>query len=89
MGHEVTVLTTPAFGTPADDGEGTVRAFDLAASPTLRRLLRRPAAPAAAGGEPQIGEAAPPALVADLVVPDSHVVTWNPLRRLGRAAPGT
>ncbi len=78
MGHEVTVLTTPAFGKLSEDGEDTVRAFDLTASPTLRRLLRRPAAPAAPGGESQIGEAAPPALVADVIVPDSHVATWNP-----------
>ncbi len=78
LGHEVTVLTTRAFGTLPDDADGTVRAYDLAASPTLRRMLRRPPVSAPGVGEPQLGEAAPPALVADLVVPDAHMLTWNP-----------
>src|SRR5215207_177195 len=60
LGHEVTVLTTRAFGTLPDDAEGTVRTFDLAASPALRRLLRRapPRAPAVAAT--QLGETKPP-----------------------------
>jgi glycosyltransferase involved in cell wall biosynthesis len=77
-GHEVTVLTTRAFGTLPDDGEETKRVYDLAASPTLRRLLRRPAVAAPGAGVPQMGEGAPPAIVADLVVPDAHAVGWNP-----------
>jgi glycosyltransferase involved in cell wall biosynthesis len=78
LGHEVTVLTTPAFGKLPEDGQETVRAFDLAASPTLRRLLRRPPVSSPADGEPGMGEGAPPALVADLLVPDAHALTWNP-----------
>jgi glycosyltransferase involved in cell wall biosynthesis len=78
LGHEVTVLTTPAFGTLPDEGAETERAFDLAASPTLRRLLRRPPVSTPHAGEPQMGEGAPPAIVADLLVPDAHVLGWNP-----------
>ncbi len=78
LGHEVTVLTTRAFGALPDDVEGTERAFDLAASPALRRLLRRPPVATSAPGEPQMGEGAPPAIVADLVVPDAHAIGWNP-----------
>ena len=78
LGYEVTVLTTRAFGTLPEDTEGTERVYDLAASPALRRLLRRPAPSGPAAGEAALGEAKPPALVADLVVPDAHVVTWNP-----------
>jgi glycosyltransferase involved in cell wall biosynthesis len=78
LGHQVTVLTTSAFGTLADDGDETERAFDLAASPTLRRLLRRPPVSSPAHGEPRMGEGAPPAIVADLLVPDAHVLGWNP-----------
>jgi glycosyltransferase involved in cell wall biosynthesis len=78
LGHEVTVLTTRAFGTLPDDLEGTERTYDLAASPTLRRLLRRPPASTPTPGDPQMGEGAPPAIVADLVVPDAHLVGWNP-----------
>jgi glycosyltransferase involved in cell wall biosynthesis len=81
LGHEVTVLTTRAFGSLPDDGEGTVRTFDLAASVALRRLLRRPAPPTPAG-EPLAGVAKPPALIADLLVPDVHVVSWGPATAL-------
>src|SRR5215207_11381411 len=51
LGHEVTVLTTPAFGRLPDDGQETQRAFDLAASPALRRLLRRPPVSSPTDGE--------------------------------------
>ena len=78
LGYEVTVLTTPAFGALPDDGAETERAFDLAASRALRRLLRRPSVATPHAGEPQMGEGAPPAIVADLLVPDAHVVGWNP-----------
>jgi glycosyltransferase involved in cell wall biosynthesis len=82
LGHEVTVLTTPAFGTLPDEGEEIQRAFDLAASPALRRLLRRPPVANSAEGKPQMAEAAPPAIVADLLVPDAHVLGWNPAAAL-------
>jgi glycosyltransferase involved in cell wall biosynthesis len=77
LGYEVTVLTTRAFGSLPDDAGGTTRTADLAASGALRRLLRRPQPAAPAVAQP-LGEAKPPALVADLVVPDAHLVTWNP-----------
>jgi glycosyltransferase involved in cell wall biosynthesis len=90
FGHEVTVLTTRAFGTLPDDVEGTERAFDLAGSPTLRRLLRRPeldtapAPPAGASpGAPQAPGAGGrsqkvPAILGDLLVPDAHLLGWDP-----------
>jgi hypothetical protein len=82
LGHEVTVLTTTAFGRLPDDGEETQRAFDLAASPALRRLFRRPPVSDLAAAEPQMGEGAPPAILADLLVPDAHALTWNPAAAL-------
>ena len=90
LGHEVTVLTTRAFGTLPDDAKGTERAFDLAGSTTLRRLLRRPrldTAPAPAEGASPNAQQAPgaegrsqkvPAILGDLVVPDAHVLGWDP-----------
>ena len=82
LGHDVTVLTTRAFGVLPNDIEGTERAFDLAASPALRRLLRRPPVSTPTSGEPPMGEGAPPAIVADLLVPDAHVIGWNPAASL-------
>jgi glycosyltransferase involved in cell wall biosynthesis len=82
LGHEVTVLTTPAFGTLPDDGEETQRAFDLAASPALRRLLRRPPVSSSNEGEAQMGEAELPAIVTDMLVPDAHALSWNPAAAL-------
>jgi glycosyltransferase involved in cell wall biosynthesis len=82
LGHEVTVLTTPAFGTLPDEDEETVRAFDLAASPALRRLLRRPPISAPTTGDPQMAEGSPPAILADLLVPDAHALGWNPAATL-------
>ena len=89
LGHEVTILTTRAFGTLPDDIEGTERTFDLAGSTTLRRLLRRPeldTEPAPAEGAPP--HAAPPgaegrsqkvpAILGDLLVPDAQVLGWDP-----------
>jgi glycosyltransferase involved in cell wall biosynthesis len=72
-GHEVTVMTTSAFGgDPAE--EGVLRVGDLASSTALRRLLRRPAvAPGAAS------PAAPPAEhLTRVLVPDPAVVSWAP-----------
>ena len=82
LGHEVTVLTTPAFGALPAEGEEIQRAFDLAASPALRRLLRRPPASSTTDGAPQMGEAAPPAIIANLIVPDAHLLGWNPAAAL-------
>jgi glycosyltransferase involved in cell wall biosynthesis len=82
LGHDVTVLTTRAFGTLPDDADGTERTFDLAASPALRRLLRRPAAPTPAADDEQVSEAKPPAIVSDVLVPDAHVLGWDPAAAL-------
>jgi glycosyltransferase involved in cell wall biosynthesis len=82
LGHEVTVLTTPAFGRLPDDGQETQRAFDLAASPALRRLLRRPPVSRSTEEEAQMGEAELPAIVTDLLVPDAHALSWNPAAAL-------
>jgi glycosyltransferase involved in cell wall biosynthesis len=78
LGHEVTVLTTPAFGRLPNEGAEIERVFDLAASPALRRLLRRPPVSNPADGELPMGAAAPPRIVADLLVPDAHILGWNP-----------
>ena len=82
LGHEVTVLTTPAFGRLTNEGAEIERVFDLAASPALRRLLRRPPLSTPTDGELQMGAAAAPRIVTDLLVPDAHVLGWNPAAAL-------
>lgn len=77
LGHEVTVLTTSAFGALADDAPWVVRTADLQGMHALRRLLRRPALTSAAGS-PAVTVAAP-RLLTDGLVPDAHVVSWLPL----------
>lgn len=61
LGHEVTILTTSAFGTLPDDEPWVVRTRDLQGAATLRRLLRRPpvvaGASAPANGAPGAGDA--------------------------------
>jgi glycosyltransferase involved in cell wall biosynthesis len=85
LGHEVTVLTTRAFGTLPDDDRWVVRGNDLAANERLRRLLRRPSlqqrtAPAAPA------EPVTPVLFTRVVVPDTYALTWVPLaQRLARS----
>ncbi len=74
LGHEVTVLTTRAWGTPLDDGFWIVRTGDLVASRSLRRLLARPALPSA-GREVPVQKPAP-RLLADVVVPDAYLLSW-------------
>jgi glycosyltransferase involved in cell wall biosynthesis len=86
-GHDVTVLTTSAFGSLPDDGEGVVRTTDLIASGALRRLTRRPELPEPGG--PIGPDKPPPALFTRVLVPDIYAVTWVPgavrtLRRLIR-----
>lgn len=84
-GHEVTIVTTTAHGAlPTDAADRVVRAGDLASAGVLRRALRRPEATSADA------VAAPaPALLTQVVVPDSHLVSWAPsawraVRRLAR-----
>lgn len=76
LGHEVTVLTTSAFGRLHDDeAEGVVRTADLTASPAARGLLRLPPLPGP--GLPQSADPAP-RIVSGLVPPDPSVVAWAP-----------
>ena len=88
-GHEVTVLTTSAFGSEPGDGRGVVRTRDLEAPGLARRLLRRPVAPTTAGGAAVRDAAPPPRLLSDGPVPDAKLLGWLPfvvpaLRRLVR-----
>lgn len=85
LGHEVTVLTTTAWGSSPTDGQEVVRASDLAKSARLRLLLKRPALPEP-GQAPPIQKVAP-RLLTDGLVPDGYLATWAPyaaleLRRL-------
>jgi glycosyltransferase involved in cell wall biosynthesis len=91
LGHEVTVITTPVFGSLASDVEsGVVRTRDLAAVGGLRSLLRRPPAGVPAGAP--VAKPAP-SLLTRTLVPDPYVASWVPFaiataRRVlrGRAA---
>lgn len=77
-GHEVTVLTTSAFGArEADRAEDVVRTADLMASPLLRRALRRPPLVAAGGAGPP-ADPAPPGVLTRLLVPDAYLTSWAP-----------
>jgi glycosyltransferase involved in cell wall biosynthesis len=76
-GHDVTVLTTTAFGHMEGAEEvGVLRANDLMQARWLRVLLRRPPLP-------QAGEAAPvdkpvPGVITKVIVPDHYLLTWVP-----------
>ncbi len=89
LGHEVTVITTPVFGTLESDAEsGVVRTRDLAAVGGLRRLLRRPPASAPS----PTTEKPAPSLLTRTLVPDAYVASWVPfaaatVRRLLRRRP--
>jgi glycosyltransferase involved in cell wall biosynthesis len=89
MGHDVTVVTSAVNGSLPDDGADVVRTTDLARASALRRLLRRPDLPEVGAATAQTPA---PALLTDLVVPDSHLVSWVPsalraVRRILRAGP--
>jgi glycosyltransferase involved in cell wall biosynthesis len=78
LGHDVTVLTTSAFGRlPDDAANGVVRTRDLITARPLRALLRRP--PLAAVGEelPSLEKPAP-GLLTSIVVPDAFAMSWSP-----------
>jgi glycosyltransferase involved in cell wall biosynthesis len=83
-GHDVSVLTTSAFGSlPDDDANGVVRTGDLNAARPLRWLLRRPALESAGSGSSTVKPA--PALLTKVFVPDPFVVSWAPAAvRVGR-----
>ncbi len=76
LGHEVTVVTTSAFGVLQSDAEeGVVRTRDLASAQALRKLLRRP--PLEADGGAAV-EKVPPPLLTRVAVPDPYLVSWVP-----------
>ena len=78
LGHEVTVVTTSAFGTlPSDDRDSVARTGDLAAVDGLRRLLRRPPLPMAGGGA-SAPEKPPPGMLTRVMVPDAYAGSWVP-----------
>src|SRR5829696_123481 len=69
LGHELTVLTTSAFGTLPDDEPWVMRTADLQGLTRLRRLL---------GRAPEMGPSAAPAppapwYLSDALVPDALV----------------
>ncbi|MGE4425267.1 MAG: glycosyltransferase [Solirubrobacteraceae bacterium] len=80
-GHDVTILTTRMTGRLADDAEQqVVRAWDLQASPPVRRLLgRAPLEDAASGkGGGAVGTTPAPRWMTHGVVPDANLVAWVP-----------
>jgi len=78
LGHEVTTITTNAWGALDDDlATDTHRSGDLVASGLLRRLLRRPPLVLGTGSESAIVKP-PLAVIPRIVVPDVGLVTWLP-----------
>jgi glycosyltransferase involved in cell wall biosynthesis len=85
-GHEVSVVTTSAFGSlPDDERDGVARAPDLISAGWLRRAFRRPALTAAGTGAATPIDRPPGALITKVVVPDHLAATWAPFAaRLAR-----
>jgi glycosyltransferase involved in cell wall biosynthesis len=78
LGHDVTVLTTSAFGPLDDDREaGVVRVADLTANARLRKAFRRPPLPGATTETPAVHEP-PPDPFMRVLVPDPYVISWTP-----------
>jgi glycosyltransferase involved in cell wall biosynthesis len=74
LGYEVVTVTSAAHGgLPEDRSTDTHRVGDLASSPTLRSLLRRPAIDSS-----ELVAASPSRLFTDLIVPDGNLATWVP-----------
>jgi glycosyltransferase involved in cell wall biosynthesis len=92
LGHEVTVVTTSAFGRlPDDENRGVVRTGDLNTSPPLRKLMRRPPIPLQENGASAV-EKPPPSVLTRTIVPDPSLVSWAPMalravRRILRRQP--
>jgi glycosyltransferase involved in cell wall biosynthesis len=83
-GHEISVLTTDAFGAlPDDEQAGVTRARDLIAARTMRRAFRRP--PLVPAGGPAPIDKPPGRAITGVLVPDHFVATWVPFAaRLAR-----
>jgi glycosyltransferase involved in cell wall biosynthesis len=78
LGHEVTTITTSAWGVLDDDlATDTHRTGDLMASGFLRRLLRRQPLTQDPGAQAMIAKP-PLAVIPRVVVPDVGLVTWLP-----------
>ena len=90
LGHEVTVITTSAYGEPPPEGGvGVIRTGDLNTARPLRARLRRPPLPVTGQPLPSVEKPAP-SLLTHLVVPDAYALSWVPAaswaaRRLIRA----
>ena len=88
IGHDVTLVTSTIHGRLADDGERILRTGDLGNAHLLRRALRRPPLAEPGAAAPQTPA---PAVLTEVVPPDSHLVSWVPsalaavLRRRRRA----
>lgn len=74
LGHQVTVLTTRAWGDAADDGDQVIRTADLVANQTLRRVMARPTLPSS--GVAIALQKPAPRILADVVVPDAYLLSW-------------
>ena len=82
LGHEVTVVTTPVFGTlSTDHRDGVLRTRDLADVGALRRMLRRPGVAAAEGARPE-AQKPPSVALTRVMVPDAFAVSWVPFATL-------
>lgn len=83
LGHDVTVLSTSAFGRMGDgeQEQHVRRAADLTASPLVRRVLRRGPLPptSEAAGASATPPASPlPPFLQRIFVPDLYIATWVP-----------
>jgi glycosyltransferase involved in cell wall biosynthesis len=88
LGHDVTVVTTEAWGSDGADDYGVVRSRDLSANTRLRGLLGRPGLPSR--GKPDQIQKPAPRLLADGLIPDGYLAAWAPsaaiaVRRVIRA----
>ena len=75
LGHELTIVTTGAYGAlPTDGDRGVARTADMISVGALRRVLRRPAI-AREGEAPDVAKP-PPAILTRVVVPDAYLLSW-------------
>ncbi len=75
FGHDLTIVTSGAYGTlPTDAANHVVRTPDLISAAPLRRILRRPAT-ARDGGTVAVGKPPPPILTR-VIVPDAYLLSW-------------
>jgi glycosyltransferase involved in cell wall biosynthesis len=74
LGHEVTVLSTSAWGVPDGDEDGVRRTGDLVTNSALRRILARPSLPVP--GREMPVQKPPSRLLGDVVVPDAYLLSW-------------